>query len=125
MPDELGAFADAARAREVLLVRRLAESVAADHEFEAVLRAARDQNRSYRRQLAAIEAEIRQATARWPAVDTPAGARRFQQYLTVKTRQIHQVVADAAADSQARAATVATLTGRYTNATSDEIGHAR
>lgn len=113
MPDELGAFADAARAREALLAQRLAESVVADHEFEAVLRGAYQHNMFCRQRLDVVEAEIRQSAARWPALDTPAGSRQFQQYLAVKTREIHQVVADAAADSLARAAAVQALTGRY------------
>lgn len=113
MPDELGAFADATRAREVLLVQRLTESVAADHAFEAVLRGAYQHTMFCRQRLDAIEAEIRQTAARWPALDTPAGSRRLQQYLAAKAREIHQVVADAATDSRAGAATVQALTGRY------------
>ncbi|MEB3069811.1 DUF4226 domain-containing protein [[Mycobacterium] vasticus] len=119
MPDELGAFADAARAREAVLVQRLTESVTADREFEGVLRGAHRYNLFARRRLDAIEADIRQAAARWPALETPAGSRQFQQFLAVKTREVHQVVADAAADSRARAATVQALTGRYSSSPAD------
>ncbi|WP_234812109.1 DUF4226 domain-containing protein [Mycolicibacter longobardus] len=113
MADQLGAFADAARAREAQLVQRLTTSVELDRSFETILRGAHRYNLQSRQRLDAIEAEIRQAAATWRGLDTPAGARQFQAFLTAKTRQIHQVVADAAADSQQRAAQVQALTGRY------------
>ncbi len=37
MPDERGAFADAARAREAQLVQRLATSVELDRSFEEIV----------------------------------------------------------------------------------------
>lgn len=113
MPEVLGAFADAARAREEQLVRRLATSVELDRGFESVLRGAHQFNLQSRQRLDALEVEIQQAAASWPGLDTPAGARAFQAYLAGKTREIHKIVADAAADSQQRAAQVQALTGRY------------
>ncbi|MEB3020130.1 DUF4226 domain-containing protein [[Mycobacterium] crassicus] len=113
MPDEIGAFADAARDRETVLVQRLATSVELDRSFEGILRGVHRYNLQSRGRLGALEAEIRQAAAVWPALDTPAGARQFQAYLTGKTREIHKIVADAAVDSQQRAAQVQALTGRY------------
>ncbi|MEB3035012.1 DUF4226 domain-containing protein [[Mycobacterium] nativiensis] len=113
MPDEMGAFADAARERETVLVQRLATSVELDRSFAGILRGAHQYNLQSRGRLDALEAEIRQAAAVWPALDTPAGARQFQAYLTGKTREIHKIVADAAADGQQRASQVQALTGRY------------
>ncbi len=113
MPDQLGAFAEAARAREEQLVQRLATSVELDRSFEGILRGAHQYNLQSRARLDALEAEIHQSAASWPGLDTPAGARQFQVYLAGKTREIHQIVADAAADSQQRAAQVQALTGRY------------
>lgn len=113
MPEVLGAFADAARAREGQLVQRLATSVELDRSFEAILRDAHQYNLRSRQRLDALEAEIRQAASAWPGLDTPAGARQFQAYLVGKTREIHKIVADGAADSQRRAAQVQALTGRY------------
>lgn len=113
MPEELGAFAEAARAGEGRLVQRLATSVALDESFEEILRGAHQYNLQSRARLDALEAEIRQAAATWPALDTPAGARQFQAYLAGKTREIHKIVADASADSLQRAAQVQALTGRY------------
>lgn len=114
MPEERGAFADAARKRETRLAQRLAASVAADKEFAAVLKGAVEHNRELRRKLDAIEGEVKAAAARWRGLDTPAGARQFQQFLIGKTREIHKVVADGVADSRARADVVQTLGGRYT-----------
>jgi len=113
MPDERGEFADAARKREAHLAQRLVASAAADAEFEAVLRGAVQHNRESRRQLDAIESEVKEAAGRWPGLDTPAGARQFQQFLIGKTREIYEVVADGLADSRARADTVRMLGGRY------------
>ncbi|BBY33749.1 DUF4226 domain-containing protein [Mycolicibacter minnesotensis] len=113
MPDQVGAFAEAARAREEQLRQRLATSVQLDLSFEGVLRGARQHNLQSRARLDALEADIRAAAAAWPARNTPAGARQFQAYLAGKTREIHKIVADAAADSQQRAAQVQALTGRY------------
>lgn len=113
MADQLGAFADAARAREKQLVQRLATSVELDRSFDGILSGALQFNAQSRARLDALEAEIRQAAAAWSGLDTPAGARQFQAYLAGKTRDIHKVVADAHADSQQRAAQVRGLTVRY------------
>lgn len=68
-----------------------------------------------RRRLDSIEAEIREALAhhRALALDTPAGARQFQRFLTAKTRDIHQVIADTVADSQDRARSARSRGGGY------------
>ncbi|BBX24577.1 hypothetical protein MTER_39880 [Mycolicibacter terrae] len=113
MPEVMGAFADAARVREGQLVQRLATSVELDRAFEEILRGAHQFNLQSRQRLDALEAVIRQAASAWPGLDTPVGARQFQAYLAGKTREIHKIVADAAADSQRRAAQVQALTGRY------------
>jgi hypothetical protein len=44
MPDQLGAFAEAARAREQQLVQRLATSVELDRTFEGILHGAHQYN---------------------------------------------------------------------------------
>lgn len=113
MTENLGAFADAARAREVELANRLAASVAADADFQTILQQAVKNTVSSRQRLEAIETEIRQSAAAWPGLDTPAGSRQFQRFLAAKTREIHRVVADADADNQRRASQVRTLTNRY------------
>lgn len=113
MTENLGAVADAARAREKQLVHRLAASVAADTRFQAILRDVVRDNRIARQRLDAIEAEIKQTASTWPGLDTPAGSRQFQQFLNAKTREIHQIVAAATAASERKANLVRTLTNRY------------
>ena len=113
MPDQLGVFADAARAREEQLVQRLATAVELDRSFEGILRGAHQYSRQARARLDALEAEIRQAAATWPGMDTAAGNRQLQAYLAGKSRDIHKIVADAHTDSQQRAAQVQVLAGRY------------
>ena len=115
MPEELGAHADAARAREDVLARRLQRSVQADRAFLATVRGATQVALQGRKRLDSIEAEIREALAhhRALALDTPAGARQFQRFLTAKSQDIHQVIADTVADSQARARSVRSLGGGY------------
>lgn len=109
----MGAFADAVRAREAELVQRLATSVDLDRSFESILRGAQQYNLRARQRLDALEAEIRQAAASWPGLNTSVGARQFQAYLVCKIREIHNIVDDAAADSAQRAGQVQALTGRY------------
>lgn len=116
MPEELGAHADAARDREAALATRLRTTTQLDRAFVATLRGAAQVALRGRRRLDDIEAQIRDALANQQALalDTPAGARQFQQFLTVKTRDIHRVIADTVADSHARAAAVRALGGGYT-----------
>ncbi|WP_052739862.1 DUF4226 domain-containing protein [Mycobacterium sp. UM_Kg27] len=115
MPEELGAHADAARAREDVLARRLQRSTQADRAFLATVRGATQVALRGRTRLDGIEAEIREALAhnRASALNTPAGARQFQRFLTAKTRDIHQVIADTVVDSHARAQAVHSLGGGY------------
>lgn len=116
MPAETGAHADAARAREAVLARRLYTSAATDRAFAATLHDAYRTALAGRKRLDAIEAEIRGVLAdqRALALDTPTGARQFQRFLTAKTRDILAVVNDAAADSAQKAALLRTLGGGYT-----------
>ncbi len=68
-----------------------------------------------RRQLDAIGADIESAVANQQALglDTPAGAVRFSRFLAAKTQDINRVVAQTAAESQARAATLGSLALSY------------
>ncbi|GFG72173.1 DUF4226 domain-containing protein [Mycolicibacter senuensis] len=115
MPEELGAHADAARDREAALASRLRTTTQLDRAFVTTLRGAAQEALRGRRRLDAIEAEIREALANEQALalDTPAGARQFQQFLSVKTRDIHRVIDDTVTDSRARAAAVRSLGGSY------------
>ena len=87
----------------------------ADRAFLSTVRGAAQVALLGRKRLDSIEAEIREALAhhRALALDTPAGARQFQRFLTAKTHDIHQVIAETIADSQARARSVRSLGGGY------------
>ncbi|CAJ1493850.1 DUF4226 domain-containing protein [[Mycobacterium] kokjensenii] len=115
MPEELGAHADAARARETALTQRLQRSVQADRAFATTLQGASQVAVLGRRRLDGIENEIRQALAqhRALALDTPAGARQFQRFLTAKARDIQQVLTDTTADNHRRAQATRALGGGY------------
>ncbi|OBK84807.1 DUF4226 domain-containing protein [Mycolicibacter sinensis] len=116
MPAETGAHADAARAREAVLVRRLHTSAATDRAFAATLHDAYRTALAGRKRLDAIEGEIRSVVGNRQslALDTPAGARQFQRFLTAKTRDILTVINDAAADSAQKADLLRYLAGGYT-----------
>ena len=114
MPEELGTHAVAARAREDALARRLQRSVQADRAFLTTVQGAAQVAAQGRKRLDGIEAELRQAlTQQRVLLDSPSGARQFQRFLTAKTRDIHQVIADTVADSRAREQTVRALGGGY------------
>ncbi|MGV0626958.1 DUF4226 domain-containing protein [Mycolicibacter minnesotensis] len=115
MPEELGAHADAARTREATLERWLQGSARADGIFEETVRGAAKQAALGRARLDSIEAEIGDALNKQTALslDTPAGARQFQLFLTAKTREILRVLDDTAADSRARADALRSVRGGY------------
>ena len=114
--------AEAAQAREAQLVRRLTTSAELDGQFEEILHDAVQRALISRQRLASIEAEVRQAAVSWPGLDTPAGARQFQRFLAVKTREVHSVVAAATADSQHKAQLAQALAGRYPISDPAQIG---
>lgn len=68
-----------------------------------------------RRRLDTIGAEILSAVADpgAPWLDTPAGARQLQTFLTAKARDIRGVIADAVADSRARVVLLDSLSTGY------------
>jgi hypothetical protein len=115
MPDEQGAHAVAARAREKTLVQQLRVSAEAEPAVTATVRDASSAAVRGRQRLAAIGAEIESAVAnqRALALDTPTGARQCSRFLAAKTQDIQKAVAEAAADSQAKAALLQSLSGHY------------
>lgn len=115
MPDERGAHAEAARARERALAQQLRVTSAADTALTTSVRDARSAARRSRRRLDAIGAQIESAVAgqRALSLDTPAGARRFSGFLTARTQDIAQVMSDATADDRAAAALLQALSERY------------
>lgn len=97
-------------------MQRLRSAVGTDQIVTATLRGAYRAALLGRGRLAAIETEIRDAAAAAQgslSLDTPAGANQFRTFLTAKAREIHQVVAEVADDSQARAELLQALGMQY------------
>lgn len=115
MSEQSGVGAEAARAREAALAQSLRAPAKADGVVVPTLRAAYQSSLRGRRQLDVIGAQIERAVAgqRALALDTPAGAATFSNFLAAKTRDINQVVAGTAAESQAGAATLGSLGPSY------------
>lgn len=113
MPEECGRHADAARTAEAHLAELLRASVEVDRAVPAPLRDAYAAALRGRRRLDAIEAEIDAVVASQPTLAGSAGACQFQMFLVAKAREVEQVVADATADDDAKAAQVQALGGRY------------
>lgn len=100
-----------AEARRHALAERLALLAETDAGFTAALHDAHRDCASARSRLDGIEAEIRRAVAERP--DTPAGAAALRRFLTVKTRQIESIVAEAAATGRRQAGQVRELAVGY------------
>ncbi|GFG85311.1 DUF4226 domain-containing protein [Mycolicibacter algericus] len=115
MPEQRGAHAETAQAREGSLVVRQQTAARTDDVLSTALRGAVDHAREGRRRLDTIGAEIRDALGdqRAPASDTPAGVRQFQLFLAAKARDIRRVVADVAADNRAGTALLQSLGSDY------------
>lgn len=96
-------------------MQRLRSSGGTDQIVTATLRGAYRAALLGSGRLAAIEAEIRDVVAAQGALslDTPAGANQFQMFLSAKAREIYQVVAEVADDSQARAELLQALGKQY------------
>jgi hypothetical protein len=118
MPEEVGLAADAARAREALLTRRFGVASIADRAVPAPVLRAYQSAMHGRGQLDVIAAEIESAVANQQALalNTPAGARSFSRFLREKTRDIKQLVADAAAGSTSAATVLRSLRPSYATA---------
>lgn len=116
---ESGAGIGAAQSREEVLVTRNAATSNADAQLQAVLRGAHETAAQYSRRLTAIERAIDEAVARQSslALDTPAGARQFQQFLAGKHAQIMAVVADAQRSDTEQSAQMTVLAAQYKTST--------
>lgn len=112
MPEDMRKPLASARATLGASGARLAE---ADRLLvDAVLGAHRVAAESSQR-LAAIGAEIDAAVARHSSA-TPAAGRDFGRFLLAKNREISAIVAEARAESAAKAVVLRTLAGEYRSA---------
>jgi hypothetical protein len=124
MPEEVGLAADAARAREAVLVERFRMSAGADRAVVRAVLNASARAVAGRTRLDAIAAEIDRVVANHYALalNSPAAARSFSMFLLDKTRAIKQVVSDAAADSASNASVLRSLGSSYATAPPPDQG---
>lgn len=115
MPEEVGLEFDAARAREAALVQRVKVSAEADRVIAAKVQEAYQATLRGRAQLDGIATDIENAVRNQSAfaLDTPAGAGSFMNFLAAKRQEIARVVTEVAADSEAKAALLQSLGSHY------------
>ncbi len=115
MAEQSGRSAADLRARLSALSERQGAVAEADRRLAAALAAAYASTLGALERLDRIEAEIESAVAapRAFASDTTAGARELQRFLIAKQREIVEVIAEAAEQSELKAASVQQLTQMY------------
>lgn len=118
MTEQAGEAAAALAARQTALQTRSHSLAGADRALSALLQEAYAATVEARRRLDDIEREIEDLVARQDdlALDTPAGALAAQRFLARKLREIHDVVAEAAADAAAKKAVLNELAAQYATA---------
>lgn len=107
--------AEAIRESEAALVLRDGVLAKADSELAAILTQAHLTVVVAMRRLDAIEDEIESAVSNQDtmALDTPAGALSFHQFLLTKQQEIRAIVSDAYAEDGTHAATMESLLSQY------------
>ncbi|CAN5375621.1 hypothetical protein BH09ACT8_BH09ACT8_05750 [soil metagenome] len=115
MVDQAGHSATAMAATSSALAAQHADVNEADRALAEVLVGAHAATVEGLRRLDAIETAIESALAEQDllALDTPAGAHEFHRFLLAKHREIIDIVAQTAADGDAKAAALQGLLGRY------------
>ena len=115
MAEQAGAGVAAAKHREAVLAGRFTTVAGADSQLQTVLRDGHEVVMQYGRRLDAIKRAIDNAVARQGslALDTPAGAREFQRFLSARHKEILDVVTDAQRSDAAQQAQVDALTTHY------------
>jgi Domain of unknown function (DUF4226) len=115
MSEQTGPGLAAIQARQSALATRHDTVAEADRVLMDVLASAHAAMRESIRRLDAIGDEIERAVPRHNslAVDTPMGAREFQNFLVAKQREIAAVVADARELDRAKTAVLESLRGEY------------
>lgn len=106
----------AAQRREAVLAAQNRSSAGADTQLQTLLRRAHEASVQNLGRLDVIERSVDEAVARQSslALDTPAGARQFQQFLLQKHREILAVVDDARSADSALESQVQGLSQGYT-----------
>lgn len=115
MPEEVGDGFDAARAREVALTEHIKASAETDRVAAATMRNAYEAALRGRVQLDRIASDIENVVRNQQAfaLDTPAGARSFANFLGVKREGIADVLREATRESREKSALVQSLGPDY------------
>ena len=118
MVDQAGHSATAMVAASGALAAQHAAANEADRALAEALAGAQAATVEGLRRLDAIEADIESALAQQDglALDTPAGAHQFHRFLLTKHREIIDIVAQTAADGEAKSAVLQGLMRRYLDA---------
>lgn len=118
MPEQPGPSLEAAEARRSALASQHGTASEADRVLADVLTSAHAAARESVRRLDAIAEQIDHAVVQQAhlAVDTPMGAREFQQFLLAKQREIAAVVAGAREFDHAKRAVLDNLRAHYSTA---------
>jgi len=114
--DLRGAAAEAIRAAEAALVRQNSVTAQVDLQVVTAVLNAHAANAGGAAALEGLQREIEAAVTTRTDLDTPAGARAFQRYLTDKLQDIRGVVEDADLDSTSKATLAAALASLYVSA---------
>jgi hypothetical protein len=115
MTEQAGEAAAALAARHTAVLARRHSLASADRALSALLQEAYAATLAARHRLDDIEREIEAFVTRQGelALDTPAGALAAQRFLAAKLREIHSVVAEAAADAADKQAVLTELAAQY------------
>ena len=114
--DLRGAAAEAIRTAEAALVRQNSVTAQVDLQVVTAVLNAHAARAGGAAVLEGLQREIEAAVTTRTDLDTPAGARAFQRYLTDKLQDIRGVVEDADLDSTSKATLAAALASLYVSA---------
>ena len=114
--DLRGTAAEAIRAAEAALVRQNSVTAQVDLQVVTAVLNAHAARAGGAAALEGLQREIEAAVTTRTDLDTPAGARAFQRYLTDKLQDIRGVVEDADLDATSKATLAAALASLYVSA---------
>ena len=112
-----GAAADAIREAEAALAHQNTDAAHVDFQVVTAVLNAHAAHAEGVAELGALQRDIEAAVAERTNLDTPAGAREFQRFLSGKVRDIRTVVETGGLDATSKASLAAALTVLYASST--------
>ncbi len=122
LPEAQGVAADAIANADAVLDEQRSAAGQVDLQVIAEVLNAQSSHAGGVAALDRLQRDIEDAVAARTDLDTPAGARAFQQYLIGRLRDIRTVVENAGVDSGSRAALAAALAAVYASSTPEDTG---